>query len=156
MVNVDIPGLGILKLKYLVLDYNGTLAVDGDLIKGIAEKLNLLKIHLDIYVITADTFGKAAGNLDKVDCKTIMLKKENQQMQKEEFIMQLGKENVVAIGNGRNDARMLRSAALGIAVIQEEGASAETLMNADVICRSIDDALQLLIEPLRLIASLRN
>ncbi len=156
MITIDIPGFGILELNHLVLDYNGTLAVDGELIRGVKEKLKKLKNNLSLYVITADTFGKAAQNMEFLDCQTIILQKDNQQSQKDQFIRKLGKGHVVAIGNGRNDASMLKSAALGIAVIQEEGASPESLVNADVICKSVNDALNLLIEPLRLIATLRN
>ena len=39
MVVIDIPGFTKLQLKYMVLDYNGTLAVDGDMLPGVKETL---------------------------------------------------------------------------------------------------------------------
>ena len=49
---------------------------------------------------------------------------------------------------------MLQEAALGIALIQGEGAAVQTLQSADVICTSITHALGLLLFPKRLIATL--
>ena len=62
----------------------------------------------------------------------------------------------VCIGNGRNDRLMLKSAALGLAVVLAEGIAGETIPAADVISRSINDALDLLLNPLRLTATLRS
>ncbi|HKJ46485.1 MAG TPA: hypothetical protein VJ991_11715, partial [Balneolales bacterium] len=59
-------------------------------------------------------------------------------------------------GNGRNDRLMLDEAAVGIAVIQKEGASFQSLQAADVICTNIIDALELLVYPKRLTATLRS
>ena len=56
----------------------------------------------------------------------------------------------------RNDRLMLKEAALGIAVILKEGASAESVAAADVVCTDIVAALELLQNPLRLIATLRT
>jgi len=51
---------------------------------------------------------------------------------------------------------MVEETAIGIAVIGEEGASAETVLNADVVCRSASEALSLLVNPRRLVATLRS
>ena len=72
------------------------------------------------------------------------------------FIEDLGAAQTVCIGNGRNDRLMLEAAGLGIAVIHEECAASATLAAADVVARSIVDALDLLLEPLRLVATLRS
>ena len=137
MITIKITGFKELNLRFLVLDFNGTLAADGILLNGVAEKLNELASELEIHVITADTFGKAKAQLKNVKCKVIIADEAEQQSQKLDYIAQLEADCVVAIGNGRNDALMLKHAALGIAVIQKEGASSETLMNADVICTNI-------------------
>jgi soluble P-type ATPase len=50
---------------------------------------------------------------------------------------------------------MVASAALGIAVVQEEGASTETISVADVVMPDILSALDILLFPKRLIATLR-
>lgn len=155
MIHIELPGNKSLKLLNLVLDYNGTLAVDGRLIDGVADRLNRLAQVVAINVITADTFGKAADNLKKINCRLTILKPGGQQKQKLEFISTLGSESVVAIGNGLNDKLMLEQAALGIVVIQTEGAAIKTLQSADVVSTNILDALDLLLNPLRLKATLR-
>lgn len=145
-----------MEASHLVLDYNGTLAIDGTMIPGVKELLNSLGTVLEIHIITADTFGSIAGNIADIRCTLDIIARDSQQEQKSEFIESLGKNSVIAIGNGVNDALMLKKAALSIAVIQKEGASPKTIENADVICTSILDALELLKNPLRLNATLRN
>ena len=156
MITILIPGNREISVKHLVLDYNGTLAVDGMLIPNLKPLLNKLSEQLAIYVITADTFGTVEKELAGVDCEVVVIKPDEQDKQKEQFVASLGKENVVAIGNGLNDALMLASAELGIVLLQAEGAAVKTLMSADVVCRTITDALELLTNPLRLKATLRN
>jgi len=154
-MRIDIPGNKSLTLSNLVLDYNGTLAIDGSLIAGVEERLNRLAEELTVYVVTADTFGKAAVNLKNTNCNLTILGKGNQQQQKAAFIKRLDAQHVAAIGNGLNDALMLEMAALGIAVVQQEGAAVKTLQNANVVFNNINDALDLLLNPLRLKATLR-
>jgi soluble P-type ATPase len=156
MITLDIPGYGQFLLKHLVLDYNGTLARDGILLSGVKESLNQLSKSIEIHVITADTFGEARAGLEEVNCDLSILPKESQDTGKQEFVKQLGSASAVCIGNGRNDRLMLKEAALGIAVILEEGAAAETLLAADVVCTSIHAACELLTNPLRLVATLRS
>jgi P-type E1-E2 ATPase len=156
MITIDIPGNREMLVKYLVLDYNGTLAIDGKLITGLQPLLNQLSEQLEIYVLTADTFGTVEKELAEVNCQVSVIQPEEQDKQKEQFVTSLGKEYVVAIGNGLNDARMLGSAELGIVLLQAEGAAVKTLLGADVVCRHITDALELLTNPLRLKATLRN
>ncbi len=153
---ISIPGYGELDLKYLVMDYNGTLAVDGMLIEGVKEALTMLSPHLSLHVLTADTFGKAKSGLSGIECSLSILSEKDQPAGKLAFVQSLGAENTVSIGNGRNDQLMLKSSALGIAVILEEGASAETLQSADIVCTSIVSALNLISNPLRVVATLRS
>ena len=156
MIEISIPGRGKLRCSYLVLDYNGTLAVDGRLIDGVGEALRHLSSTLEIHVLTADTFGKARSGLAGISCKLSILPTDHQDIGKREYVKNLGAESSVCIGNGRNDRLMLKEAALGIAVIQGEGAAAETLLDADVVCSGIVSALELLSNPLRLVATLRS
>jgi soluble P-type ATPase len=72
------------------------------------------------------------------------------------FVSKLGVNRVVAIGNGHNDRKMLKAAALGIALIQVEGGAVETLVSADVVALNILDALELLRNPKRIVATLRE
>ena len=155
-MRISIPGYGDLELTHLVMDFNGTLAVDGILIDGVREALNDLSRQLSLHVLTADTFGKAAAELKGIPCTLRVLGKDDQQEGKLSYVKTLGPDRTVSIGNGRNDQKMLKASALGIAVILEEGASAETLQAADVVCPSILSALELLRRPLRLTATLRS
>lgn len=155
MIEVEIPGGPALKLEHLVLDYNGTLAVDGELVPQVKPRLEELARHLKIHVVTADTFGRARAGLEGVPCELSLLGPQAQDEAKQGVVQRLGASRTVCIGNGRNDALMLESAALGVAVILAEGACARTLAAADVVCTSILDALDLLRSPLRLAATLR-
>jgi len=155
-MKISIPGFGEFSLEHLVMDYNGTLAIDGNLIKGVKEALMALSEHMTLHVLTADTFGKAKAGLYGISCKLSILPKDDQQSGKLEYVKSLGADNTVSIGNGRNDQLMLKASKLGIAVILEEGASVETIQSADVACTSIVSALALLSNPLRLTATLRS
>ncbi len=156
MIEIAIPGYKTLRLEHLVMDYNGTLACDGRLIEGVTEKLQELTDRLDIHVVTADTFGKAAGELEPTPARLAVLPEAGQDRAKQEYIHKLGTSATVAIGNGRNDKLMLAAAELGIALIQGEGACVETVRAADMVCPDIIAALALLTTPKRLVAGLRR
>lgn len=153
--DVLIPGFGRLRLEHLVLDFNGTLARDGVLLEGVAQALHDLSRSLAIHVLTADSFGTARSALAGLPCAVSVLSGERQDEAKRQYIDRLGPERTVCIGNGRNDRYMLADAALGIVVIGEEGAAIEALLAAKVACPSIQSALALLQQPLRLVATLR-
>jgi soluble P-type ATPase len=156
MMAIDIPGYGRLQLDHLVMDFNGTLAVDGYMIDGVAARLEQLSHQMALHVVTADTFGRVHQATAALPCAVHILPLEHQAEGKRDFIHSLGVEGTVAIGNGRNDCLMLKAAALGIAVVLAEGAFGQTLAAADVVCTTILDALDLLSRPLRLTATLRG
>lgn len=156
MIEIDIPGFRTLRLSHLVADYNGTLAVDGMLLPGVAEALTQLASDVRIHVVTADTFGMAGAQLAGLPVHLTIIPGTSQAAAKGAFVASLGGNTVVAIGNGRNDGEMLAAAALGIALIQQEGAAGATLAKADVVCSSAMDALELLRNPKRLVATLRS
>jgi soluble P-type ATPase len=155
MLVINIPGDRKLQLKHMVLDYNGTIACDGDLIAGVKENLVALADTLQIHILTADTFGKARSGLEGIKCELSIIAPDAQDVGKLEYVKKLGAENAVCVGNGRNDQLMLKEAALGIAVILEEGAAVTALSAADIVCTHIVSALELLTNPLRLMATLR-
>jgi soluble P-type ATPase len=156
MIAVDIPGFGALSLEHLVLDYNGTIALDGALLPGVADALGELAATLDIHAVTADTFGTAAKALSGLAVELVIAPGSAQAEYKLQVIDRLSADRVVAIGNGRNDQKMLRHAALGIVVIQREGAAVESLSSADIVTTDILHALSLLQNPQRLVATLRS
>jgi P-type E1-E2 ATPase len=156
MIELSTPGRGRLRLQHLVTDVNGTLAVDGVLIEGVAGRISALRDRLSIHLLTADTHGRQAAIDADLGLIAIRLLPGNEQEQKRLFVDNLGSAGVVAIGQGANDAGMLRTAALGICVMSQEGVAIETLLAADVLVPNILSAFDLLEHPLRLTATLRK
>jgi P-type E1-E2 ATPase len=156
MIKFDIPGLGAYSLQHLVMDVNGTLAVDGQLIHGVAEKIAALRELLTIHLLTADTHGKQAILDRQLDLRAIRITPGGESAQKAEYVRKLGNEHVVAIGQGANDAEMLAVAQLGVCVMSTEGVAKQTLLAADLIAPTILSALELLEKPMRIVASLRR
>ena len=155
MFDLDIPGFGLIQLKYLVSDFTGTLSVDGRLIDGVKERLNKIGDFLEIHIITADTFGMAQSELKGVDCVIRILSGQEHDIQKEKYVRTLGAENVVALGNGNNDRKMLKAARIGVAVTGHEGCSVDAIMAANIHVASPQDGLNLLMNSKRLKATLR-
>ena len=156
MFRLDISGFKRLELKYLVLDYNGTLALDGDLVEGVGELLRQLAGALEIHVLTADTRGRCAERLKGLPVRVSILESRPEDQAKLEYVRKLGAEATACLGNGRNDRLMLRTAALGVAVVGGEGAAGTAVLSADVVVNGIVSALGLFTEPLRLLATLRS
>ena len=156
MLQIDIPGQNTFILKHLVLDYNGTIAEDGELISGVSERLIDLSNSLTIHVITADTHGTVKAKLAGLPIQTTVIGEGAQDKQKEEFVKLLNAESVIAMGNGRNDIHMLSAAAVGVGLMQKEGCSTAIIQSADILCDNICDALDLLRFPDRIRATLRN
>ncbi len=153
MIELDIPGRGSYQLEHLVFDVNGTLAVDGILLEGIVERITALRAHLNIHLLTADTHGRQ----DVIDA-TLGLEAQRigTSAGKLRYVLDLGADRVVAIGNGANDVGMLRAAALGIAVLGPEGTAADAIDAADIVVPGIITALELLLNPRRIVATLRR
>ena len=82
MIEIKIPGDRVLQLKHIVLDYNGTIACDGDLIPGVKENLIALADKLQIQILTADTFGNARRGLEGIKCKLSIISPESQDIGK--------------------------------------------------------------------------
>lgn len=155
-MDIDIPGRGRLSLTQLVLDLNGTIACDGEVLPGVAERVAALAGQLEITLLTADTHGRAAATAAALGTALARIARGDETAQKALFVRTAGAEHVVAIGNGANDAEMLRTAALGIAVVGEEGLALEALLAADLVVPGITAALDLLLVPARLQATLRH
>jgi Soluble P-type ATPase len=156
VITIDIPGYRALALAHLVVDYNGTLAVDGRLLDGTRERLAALARELTVHIVTGNTYGNASEHLAGCDAEVVCLPSVHQAEAKRRYVERLGMGQTAAIGNGRNDAAMLEVAALAIAVLGTEGLAVEALTHADIVVRHAVDALGLLLKPKRLIASLRS
>lgn len=155
MLKLDIPGIGAWQLEILVLDYNGTLALDGELLK-IEDEISHLAEILEIHIITSDTFGSVRHQYEGLPVTVRVLETDNHTLEKAEYLNLFGVREVVAIGNGANDQLMLEKARLGIVVVGDEGCSAKTLLSADVAVKSIHEAFGLLRNPKRLVATVRR
>ncbi len=156
MIELRIPGRGILQLRHLVCDVNGTLAVDGELLPGVRQNLIRLGDRLTLHLLTADTHGRQAHIDAQLGVQAVRVHPGGEAEQKAEYVRQLGGEAVIAIGQGANDEGMLREAAIGICVLSSEGTAVASLLAADLVVPDIHTALDLLLHPARLIASLRR
>ncbi len=152
MLRVSIPGEEPLEFRHLVLDANGTLTDHGELIEGVAGRIARLRDVLAVHIASADTFGTAEGLAASLGASFVRV---GDGADKERLVERLGADGVVAIGNGRNDVAMLRSARLSIAVVGPEGAAAAAMASADIVSRDICDALDMLLDRKVLIATLR-
>jgi len=155
-MKIDIPGWGNIDIENIVIDLNGTVATDGKVPLEVKEKINSLSGQAKIYVLTADTQGTADREISGMNAELMKVRKEDSKQGKLEFLKTLNLEVTVAIGNGSNDQLILKEAALGIAVLGDEGVSGFAVKNADIIVKNIQNALDLLLKPKRLIATLRE
>ena len=156
MIELDIPGRGKTALKHLVCDVNGTLAIDGELGEGVAAHLSRLRQELQIHMVTANIHGCQDSIDQRLGIKAHLIPQGEEAEAKAAYVRSLKAENVVAIGQGANDAGMLKQSAIGICVLSAEGLSVEALMAADIVAQDILSAFSLLENPLRLVASLRR
>ncbi len=156
MLCLDIPHKAPISIEHVILDFNGTIATDGQLIAGVVQRIEELSSQVTVHVITADTNASARSQLQDVPCTLKIIGADQQDPTKLAYAQSLELHRVLAVGNGRNDCLLLQKAALGICVIQREGASIPSLQAADLVCVHINDALDLLLRPHRLKATLRN
>lgn len=156
MIDIAVPGTGDIRIEHLVFDYNGTLALDGKLLAEVRPRLYSLSNLLTLHVVTADTFGLARDELEGIPCSLHILPSEDQVEAKRAFVNSLGAASVASFGNGRNDSGLLESSKIGVATLQAEGLAVESFVRADIVCKSILDALDLFLNPKRLVATLRS
>lgn len=158
MISIDIPGREHpLEIEALVLDYNGTIAKDGALIEGIPKRLIKLAEAVEVYVLTADTYGTVRGQCEPLGVTVRTFPHAGAGACKEEIVLELRRNaKVCAVGNGFNDVQMMDAADFAVAVLDAEGMYAGLLPHADVLVRSAMEALDLFLKPDRLRATLRN
>lgn len=156
MLYYKIPGRGKLEIENVVLDYNGTIAVDGKIIEGVKELLSKLKEHCNIYILTADTYETVKKECSDIDVEVLIFPNENTGQHKKEIVKKLNGHRTACVGNGYNDIPMFKESILAIAVIEGEGANGKLLSHADIVTRSIIDALNILLNENMVKATLRN
>lgn len=156
MIELNIPGKGLIEIEHLVCDVNGTIAQDGQLLEGVARALTDLRDRLQLHLLTADTHGRQELIDRQLNLSAVRIQPGNESEQKAEYVRRLGAEQVIAIGQGANDASMLECARLGICVLSKEGTAVQALLAADVVTPDIYTALEIVENPRRLVATLRK
>ena len=156
MIELNVPGRGILQLEHLVCSVDGTLALDGQMLEGLPRVLRSLRDRLTVHLLTTDTHGKQSLIDQQTGVQAVRLAPGDEATQKVAYVHRLGAERVVAVGQGKNDVAMLEAAALGICVLSREGTASEALQAADLLVPDIFAALEMLEKPLRIVSSLRS
>ncbi len=156
MIELNIPGRDTIQFEHLVCDVNGTLAIDGKLSEGLPRLLKALQDRLTIHLLTADTHSRQDMIDQQLGLQAIRVKQGKEVEQKAAYVQGLNAAQVAAIGQGANDAAMLKAAALGIGILSSEGIASETLLAADLVVPDIYTALELFDKPLRIVATLRK
>jgi len=154
MLALNIPGRGQFTIHHLVLDFNGTIAFGGELIPGVAERVMLLSKDVEIHVITADTNGSVAEQCSGLPVSVKVLQSDDHTGEKGAFVR--GLDGVICMGNGGNDEAMFAESDIAIAVAGREGCATATLFKSDLAIENINDALDLLLNSNRLVATLRR
>ncbi|CAH2214851.1 HAD family hydrolase [Tepidibacter aestuarii] len=156
-MEINIPGRGIIKIKNLLLDYNGTIACDGKVIPSVKKRIEAInKAGIRVHLVTADTHGTVRTQCADMPIEIQIFDNSNAAKNKREIVEKLGSENSICIGNGFNDGQMFEASSISMIVMGEEGCSAKSLMKADILCKKIEDALDLILKPTRIIATLRG
>jgi soluble P-type ATPase len=158
MKKLTIPHLGIFEIHNIIFDINGTLQFNGKISKEVVQKVQELKKHYNIYLVSSDTRGNLEQLAKKLKTEYIRINPGNQPdaEAKNKELLKLGVENTIAIGNGNNDRIMLKNAIIGILIIGSEGASTKSLMNADIIFTNPINAINFLMDEKAMIATLRG
>ena len=153
---INVPETGKYEIENIVFDYNGTIAINGEIISGILEKIVKLTEVFNVAIITADTFNTVRKAFKNTNVNIHIIDNENGTIQKKEFIKNIGSNKTIALGNGRNDQLMLKEAIISIAILNDEGVSLKALNNADFLLKDINHFFEMIEEPKKLIAILRK
>mgnify|MGYP006284205323 FL=1 len=156
MIQLKIPGKNIIEISEIVFDVNGTLAVDGKIIPGVIPRIQELKEIAVLHLLTANTHGKQEEIDRLLDLQAVLIQSGNEADQKRSYVESLGPEQVIAVGQGAHDASMLKAAKIGICVGSPEGTAFSTLQQSDIFFPDIISALDSILNPIRLKASLRD
>jgi soluble P-type ATPase len=151
---IAVPGWGSVELENIVLDLNGTLTESGDFIPGVVNYLEKLKAEgFKIYILSGDTRGTLEHVFpDSLEIEPVVTRTARE---KRTFVELIGAEHTVCVGNGNIDVEMFKVARLSICTIQAEGATIQAMLQADIVVTHIKHALEILLDPEKMIATLR-
>jgi len=147
-------GVGEIELNTIILDLNGTLAVSGEIVEGCKERIQKLKeLGYKIYLFTGDQRGNATLQASKLGIEVKIAKNTEE---KATLTNNLDVEKTVAIGNARIDIGTFTPSKLRIGVLQAEGIHCSILPYIDILTPTINNALDLLIDPNIFSATMRK
>ncbi len=156
-MELNIPGRERMTISHLLLDYNGTIALNGILLPSIPQKIKAInKIGFTVHLVTADTNGTVRNQCADLPIEIQIFDNSNVAEKKKALAEQLGANNCICIGNGFNDAQMFDVCSISIIIMSSEGCSVKSFLKADIACKDIEDAFDLILNPNRMIATLRG
>ncbi|QZY56084.1 HAD family hydrolase [Crassaminicella profunda] len=156
MLKIHIPGRNLIEVENIVFDYNGTLAVDGNMSRDTKDMLEKINKFLNVYIATADTYGTVKESCKDIDVVIKTFPHENAGACKKEIVEKLDREKTICVGNGYNDILMSQECIISIGVIGPEGVSGKLLLVCDIVVNHIKDVFDMLLKPDRIKATLRN
>lgn len=156
MIKIEIPERGIIELENILIDFNGTIAVDGKVKEDIKNKLKELSELLNVIILTSDSYGTARDECAKLGLRVMTYPRGCSGMHKQEMVYVLGADKTASIGNGFNDMEMFEASVLSVAVIEKEGMSSKLIQKSDLLTRSINEALDLFLIPNYIKSDLRG
>lgn len=158
MRKIIIPYHGEITIKNVIFDINGTIQFKGQISEELVQKFEELKKFYNIFLVSSDTRGNLKNIAKKlgVNFKKVNTQGINDAEAKNNELKKLGKEVTVAVGNGNNDALMLKNAILGIAILGSEGASTRSILNSDVVFTDVINAIEFLLDEKTMISTLRS
>jgi len=149
MISIQRPGMETLDIHFVLLDFEGTLAMDGRVHPKAKDKVNLLSKRVTVYILTKSSKEKVEETLKKMKAEILSMTEGDSSQQKLDVLQRLGPHQTAVIGNGFDDVQIMEQAGLGMCVIGKEGSSPEAVAKADLVVTSVLDALDFLLRPLR-------
>ena len=158
-IDFKIPGFGDRHIQALLADYDGTLSNHNQVPDEIKARLIRLSEIIDIHILTGDRNVKAADCLGNLPVNIHILSEKDQDVQKRDYLIDFKTMNVVVLGNGNNDRLLLQAVKTGgglcIAVQNGEGCAVDALINSHLLAANPAEAMDLLLNPDTLAATLR-
>jgi len=155
MIRIEIPGFKTVEIDNLIMDFNGTIALDGNLLDGIGTRLEELSHLVHIHIVTADTFGLVERSCAGLPVRIMRIPPSGEADRKRIVLERMGCEHTAAMGNGANDVKMLEKACLSITVLGKEGTCTAALKAANICVPDACTGLDLFLFPKRITATLR-
>ncbi|WP_297510563.1 HAD family hydrolase [Thermococcus sp.] len=148
---MEVPGYGRVEFNAVLFDLNGTLGERGRVSEEVKHLLERLADRYTVVVLSADTFGTLEEELEGLP---VRIERVSNGAEKREIAE--GYAPYAAVGNGNNDVAMLEGAELAFCVIGPEGATVDALLASDIVVKDVKDAIAMLLDEKKLVATLRR